>query len=88
MQWFLKMSELAKPALENVENDTIKFFPEYKNTYRHWMENNRIGNKPRQLWWGHRILRISCLKEDLSWLNQRKGVRKGFVNGGLSLVNR
>lgn len=56
MQWFLKMSELAKPALENVENDTIKFFPEkYKNTYRHWMENIKDWNISRQLWWGHRI---------------------------------
>ncbi|HHT22797.1 MAG TPA: valine--tRNA ligase [Bacteroidales bacterium] len=56
MQWFLKMEELAKPALENVENDTIKFHPEkYKNTYRHWMENIKDWNISRQLWWGHRI---------------------------------
>lgn len=56
MQWFLKMSELAKPALENVENDTVKFHPEkYKNTYRHWMENIKDWNISRQLWWGHRI---------------------------------
>jgi valyl-tRNA synthetase len=55
-QWFLKMSELAKPALEAVENDTIKFFPEkFKNTYRYWMENIRDWNISRQLWWGHRI---------------------------------
>ncbi|GHS98566.1 valine--tRNA ligase [Bacteroidia bacterium] len=56
MQWFLKMSDLAKPALEAVENDTIRFFPpKYKNTYRHWMENIRDWNISRQLWWGHRI---------------------------------
>ncbi len=56
MQWFLKMSELAKPALDNVENDTVKFHPEkYKNTYRHWMENIKDWNISRQLWWGHRI---------------------------------
>lgn len=56
MQWFLKMSELAKPALEHVENDTIKFHPEkYKNTYRYWMENIKDWNISRQLWWGHRI---------------------------------
>jgi valyl-tRNA synthetase len=55
-QWFLKMKDLAKPAIENVENDTIKFFPEkFKNTYRHWMENIRDWNISRQLWWGHRI---------------------------------
>ncbi len=56
MQWFLKMEDLAKPALDAVENDTIKFFPEkYKSTYRHWMENIRDWNISRQLWWGHQI---------------------------------
>ena len=56
MQWFLRMSDLAKPALDNVENDTVKFHPEkYKNTYRHWMENIKDWNISRQLWWGHRI---------------------------------
>jgi valyl-tRNA synthetase len=55
-QWFLKMNELAKPALDAVENDTIKFFPEkFKNTYRHWMENIHDWNISRQLWWGHQI---------------------------------
>lgn len=56
MQWFLKMKDLAKPALENVENDTIKFYPaRYKNTYRYWMENIKDWCISRQLWWGHRI---------------------------------
>lgn len=56
MQWFLKMDQLAKPALEAVENDTIKFYPDkYKNTYRHWMENVKDWCISRQLWWGHRI---------------------------------
>ena len=56
MQWFLKMKELAKPALEVVENDQIKFHPaKFKNTYRHWMENLRDWNISRQLWWGQRI---------------------------------
>jgi len=56
MQWFLKMEELAKPALENVENDTIKFHPEkFKNTYRHWMTNIKDWCISRQLWWGHQI---------------------------------
>ena len=56
MQWFLKMSELAKPALDAVEDDTIKFYPEkYKNTYRYWMENVKDWCISRQLWWGHRI---------------------------------
>ncbi len=56
MQWFLKMEHLAKPALEAVENDDIKFYPpKYKNTYRHWMENIKDWCISRQLWWGHRI---------------------------------
>lgn len=56
MQWFLKMDYLAKPALDSVENDTIKFYPEkYKNTYRHWMENIKDWCISRQLWWGHQI---------------------------------
>lgn len=56
MQWFLKMEGLAKPALEAVENDTIKFYPSrYKNTYRYWMENIKDWCISRQLWWGHRI---------------------------------
>lgn len=55
-QWFLKMESLAKPALEGVENGTIKFIPEkYINTYRHWMTEIRDWCISRQLWWGHRI---------------------------------
>ena len=56
MQWFLKMEDLAKPALDVVMNDDIKFYPpKYKNTYRHWMENIKDWCISRQLWWGHRI---------------------------------
>jgi valyl-tRNA synthetase len=56
MQWFLKMEDLARPAIENVENDTIRFVPDkFKNTYRHWMTNIKDWCISRQLWWGHRI---------------------------------
>ncbi len=56
MQWFLRMPELAKPALDVVIDDTISFHPEkFKNTYRHWMENVRDWCISRQLWWGQRI---------------------------------
>ena len=56
MQWFLKMSEVSKPALENVMNDEIRLIPEkFKNTYRHWMENVHDWCISRQLWWGQRI---------------------------------
>ncbi len=55
-QWFLKMKNLAKPALDNVMNDTIKFHPsKFKNSYRNWMENVRDWNISRQLYWGHQI---------------------------------
>lgn len=56
-QWFLKMKELSKPALEAVmESREVKLYPEkFKNTYRHWMENIRDWNISRQLWWGQQI---------------------------------
>ena len=55
-QWFLKMKELAEPALEAILEKDIKLFPEkFINTYRHWMENVRDWNISRQLWWGHQI---------------------------------
>jgi valyl-tRNA synthetase len=55
-QWFLKMEELVKPALENVMNDTIQFHPpKFKNIYRHWMGNIKDWCISRQLWWGHQI---------------------------------
>ena len=55
-QWFVDMNELAQPALDNVMNGTIKFYPDnMKNTYRHWMENIKDWCISRQLWWGHRI---------------------------------
>ena len=56
VQWFLKMEDLAKPALDVVMNDEVKFYPsKFKNTYKHWMENIRDWNISRQLWWGQQI---------------------------------
>lgn len=56
LQWYVDMKSLAGPALENVENDEVEFFPKnQKNTYRHWMTNIRDWCISRQLWWGHRI---------------------------------
>lgn len=55
-QWFCKMKDLARPALEQVLEDKIQFFPtKFVNTYRHWMENIKDWCVSRQLWWGHRI---------------------------------
>ena len=57
-QWFLKMEELVKPAIEAVlgEDAEIKLFPKkFENTYRHWLENIRDWNISRQLLWGQQI---------------------------------
>ncbi len=55
-QWFLKMKDLAEPALKAVMTDDVQLVPaKFKNTYKHWMENVRDWNISRQLWWGHRI---------------------------------
>ena len=55
-QWFVRMNELAKPALKGVEEDEIKFVPaKFKNLYRHWMTNIKDWCISRQLWWGHQI---------------------------------
>lgn len=60
-QWFVKMDELAKPAIEAVKNGDIKFVPErYTKTYLHWLENIRDWCISRQLWWGHRIPAYYC----------------------------
>jgi valyl-tRNA synthetase len=56
MQWFLKMKDISKPALDAVLNGDVQLHPaKFKNLYRHWMENVRDWCISRQLWWGHRI---------------------------------
>ncbi len=56
MQWFLKMADLAKPALDVVLKEKVTFYPQkFINTYRHWMENVHDWCISRQLWWGQRI---------------------------------
>ncbi|WP_316738193.1 valine--tRNA ligase [Pedobacter aquatilis] len=56
MQWFVKMKELAQPALDDVLNGEVNLIPnKFENTYRHWMENVRDWNISRQLWWGQQI---------------------------------
>lgn len=61
LQWFVKMEELAAPAIEAVKNGSIKFVPErYGKTYLHWLENIKDWCISRQLWWGHRIPAYYC----------------------------
>ncbi|HBH84927.1 MAG: valine--tRNA ligase [Bacteroidetes bacterium GWE2_41_25] len=56
LQWFLKMKEISKPALEAVMDGEIHLHPaKFRNLYRHWMENVHDWCISRQLWWGHRI---------------------------------
>ena len=56
VQWFLKMKDISKPALNAVMNNDIQLYPsKFKNLYRHWMENVHDWCISRQLWWGHRI---------------------------------
>ena len=60
-QWFVKMEEMAKPALEAVKNGELKLIPERMNkTYYNWLENIRDWCVSRQLWWGHRIPAYYC----------------------------
>jgi valyl-tRNA synthetase len=55
-QWFVKMKELAGPAIDVVKQGRVKFIPDrYERTYLEWMENIRDWTISRQLWWGHRI---------------------------------
>ena len=60
-QWFVKMEELARPAIEAVKNKETKFIPErFEKIYMNWMENIRDWCISRQLWWGHRIPAYYC----------------------------
>ena len=55
-QWYVKVAPLAQPAIEAVENGSIKFVPDnWKNTYFDWMRNIQDWCISRQIWWGHRI---------------------------------
>ncbi|HOW08202.1 MAG TPA: valine--tRNA ligase [Bacteroidales bacterium] len=56
VQWFLKMKDISKPALDAVMNGEVHLHPsKFRNLYRHWMENVHDWCISRQLWWGHRI---------------------------------
>ena len=56
MQWFLRMTDLAQPALRAVMDDVVRLVPaKFKNTYRYWMENVKDWCISRQLWWGQQI---------------------------------
>ena len=60
-QWFVKMEEMAKPAIDALQSGRLKFVPEsFGKTYMHWLEGIRDWGISRQLWWGHRIPAYYC----------------------------
>lgn len=87
MQWWCSMKEMARPALDAVMDDEIRFYPaKFKTTYRLWMENIRDWCISRQLWWGHRIPAwyasdgrfavAATAEEALKLLNSEPGAQK------------
>ena len=71
LQWFVRMDELAKPAMEVYETQKLRFVPDrFGKVYMHWLENIRDWCISRQLWWGHRIPAYYC--EDCGHITVRK----------------
>ena len=79
LQWFLKMKDISRPALDAVNNGEIHLHPvKFNNLYRHWMENVRDWCISRQLWWGHRI--------PAWYFDNNEFVVAGNINEALSLA--
>jgi valyl-tRNA synthetase len=86
-QWFVKMKELAEPAIEAVKNDSIKFVPKrYEKTYFNWMENIQDWCISRQLWWGHRIPAYYC--EECGHINVAKTKPEKCEKCGCTKLNQ
>ncbi|MEO8399239.1 MAG: valine--tRNA ligase [Ignavibacteriaceae bacterium] len=74
-QWFMKMDELAEPALAAVKNEKINFYPgHWVKTYEHWMSNIKDWCISRQLWWGHRIPVWYCVGDDKCMLECKEPI--------------
>ena len=84
LQWFVKMGELAKPALDVVMDGTVKLHPQkFANTYRHWMENVRDWCISRQLWWGQRIPAWYNAKGDVAVCKTEAEANAYFTSKGI-----
>jgi valyl-tRNA synthetase len=88
-QWFLKMKEIARPALNAVLNGDIHLHPaKFKNLYRHWMENVHDWCISRQLWWGHRYTAWYYNDGELVVaLNESDALEQARRNSGIPLFN-
>ncbi len=83
LQWFCKMEEMAKPALEVVLNGEVKLIPEkYANTYKHWMENVKDWCISRQLWWGQQIPAWYAPTGEVMVAKTREQAFEKFKNAG------
>ena len=84
LQWFMRMDELARPAIEVVERDEVRIVPDnYKRVYLDWMRNIRPWCISRQLWWGHRIPVWYCDACDETYVAETPPERCGACGGEL-----
>ena len=84
LQWFCRMDELAKPAIEVIEHDRVRIVPEqHKRVYLDWMENIRPWCISRQLWWGHRLPVWYCDACEETYVAEAAPDRCGSCGGEL-----
>jgi valyl-tRNA synthetase len=84
LQWFCRMDELARPAIEVVERDEVRITPpQWKRVYLDWMEEIRPWCVSRQLWWGHRIPVWYCDECGETIVAEREPERCGACGGEL-----
>jgi valyl-tRNA synthetase len=83
LQWFVKMEDLAKPALEAYKNGELNIVPpRFGKVYIHWLENIKDWCVSRRLWWGHRIPVYYCLAEDCGFITVAKDAPSSCVQCG------
>jgi valyl-tRNA synthetase len=84
LQWFCRMDELARPAIEAVESDEVRITPlQWKRVYLDWMREIRPWCISRQLWWGHRIPVWYCDACEETWVGEEPPERCGACEGEL-----